>query len=83
MEYYIAYDKDNNVFYTTPDISKAVLLEGNIISFNNENMALDMADNFTETYGIEGPCGITVHYCAKKDRFIVIRHGYETMCKCS
>ena len=82
MEYYIAYDKDNNVFYETSDISTAVIMNGSILTFATEAEAIDMAESFTGSYGSSEQDGVTVRYCEKHDRYIIVMNGCSINCNC-
>lgn len=84
MTYYIAFDKENSIFYVTDELPTAVtVIDGNILSYDDEDTALDMAESFTASLGFTGPCGITVHYCEKHNKYHVVRTGSSLQCKCT
>ena len=69
--YYIAYDKDNKSFYATQDIKLGVFVNGKLFDFAEESFAIDFAEEFTRNLNSTDHMCITVHYCFKRDRYMV------------
>lgn len=83
MANYIAFDKEDNLFYATDELSKAVYFEGRLIDFPDVDSSLDWAEDFTSNLGKTGPCGVAVHYCPNKDRYFVLRSNNTLSCRCA
>lgn len=69
--FYIAYDKDNQTFYVTKDLGIGVIVNGSLFDSPDEGTALDFAEEFTRTLNKEGNLCTTIHYCPKRDRYLV------------
>lgn len=77
---YIAYDPDNKVFYATDEMSKAVVVDGDILACKTVGEAIDLAASYSKSLDSNPPMGVTVHHCEKRGRYVVSLNG-ERGCK--
>lgn len=79
---YIAYDEYNQTFYATPEVDKAVVMDGNILTFDTVNEAIDIADSFSKSLNANPPMGVTVHFCNKRSRYVISMNGERRCSSC-